>query len=197
MLPDAFEQIIKQYDPLLSLRYGDATKCWIIERRAKRFTPGERGLLNHAVTVKNPDPKAVEEHRSMRAGKRVIFYVNQLDNRVIDQIHLRDLQRQGFKPLDKHFAEREKKRKQFEAEAHEKARLAADIVHHMVRKRSDDLRPEVTRALIAQALGMDPGFQDKKFGLPSFTPSNPVLEILDAHGRSLKPKDVKIERATK
>src|SRR6266404_6272275 len=163
MLPDAFERILKQYDPLLSLRYGDQTKCWLVERRAKGFSEGERGLLTHGAHVKDPDPKALEEYRSMQNGKRVLFYVNQLDNKVFDQIRLRDLQKQGFKPLDRKFAENEKKRKQRLVEAHEKARLAADVVFHLARKRSDDLRPEVTQAVMAQVMGMEPGFQDKRF----------------------------------
>lgn len=194
MLPDAFERYLRQHDPLLSLRFGNDVKCWIVERRAKRILPAERSLAYHATKVPKPEAKALEEWRSIMAGKRALFWTNVLDNRVLDRIRLGDLQQRGFAQLDDKFAAAEKVRRGHLKDAHERARQAADVVYHMLNKQSSRLYHGQADNIMADAMKTEKGFQDKRFS----TSVRQTPTLLDAYSRPLTPKkDTKIHLATR
>lgn len=183
MLPEAFERRLQEYDRALSLRYGTATRCWLIERE-ERILPSERALLHFADTRPDAPPKAIEEWRSCQQGRHIIFYVEHLDNRVFDALWLKDVQRHGLEIHDRTVRKANKVKRDRLKQAHEKAKLAADVIHHQAGKRSDDLRPDVTRNAIRQALGMEPGFQDKRFST-DVRRTTKVASIFDAYNRPL------------
>ena len=140
MSPESFEQSLKNYDGRLSLRWGNAAKCWIIERKG-RVSVGEMELLIYANKFPRPDEKAVEELISAKASKHVIFYVSALDRRVFDALSLRDMRKYGDKTL-KHIREEIPAAKQ-RAErnrSNDLAREAVSIMHWMSEKHSTDIQ---------------------------------------------------------
>lgn len=197
MLPEAFERALQQYDRSLSLRWGTATRCWLVERR-ERILPSERALLHFANTRPDAPPKAIEEWRSCQQGKHVIFYVDHLDNRVFESLWLKDVQRHGLALHDRTVRKANKLKRERMKAAHEKAKLAADVIFHQSKKRSDDLRPDVTHNAIKQALGLEVGFQDKRFST-GVKHTGATVGLLDAYARPITaaPKETKIHLATR
>jgi len=190
--PEGFENALKNYDPRLTLRWGETIKQWVIERHAMRMTEGEKRLLRYAATRTNPEPKAVEEWASAQAGKYVIHYVKELDQRVFDYLWARDLQRKGgakslYQSVLSFPEVRTRARKR---ESHELARQTNDVIHWALNRKSTEIQHGKGDELMREGFGMKPVTKNPG-------PVKPML--VDQFGRPIDPqtKKVKLELASR
>jgi hypothetical protein len=154
--PETFERGLKNYDPALSLRWGPRVKQWVIERKGRRILPSHFRLLKFAASQDKPEPKALEEYESAKAGKYVITYASSLDNRIHDWLWQNDTRR--ISPDE--FAKREVA-KQFlpklerEANLRELDREAISVMGWMNRKHSSEINHGKADALVCEAMKKD------------------------------------------
>jgi hypothetical protein len=104
-----FVTSLHAFDPLLSVRYGDVSRSWIIERKAfipqdeLAFLRRRRDRTARIMKTESPlRPVTVktfvgvsEELASAQDGKRVVLFAETLDSRVFDSLCLGDIQRYG------------------------------------------------------------------------------------------------------
>lgn len=194
MHPESFETSLKNYDPLLSLRWGRYMGEWVIERKRVKPTPpalmrlGKRcadklesypkEMLGLDDTQMNQVVKYAEEYLSGRNGKLIVFFTKGLDATVINKLWSLDMQRHG---LRKFAADEERrdylKQKQEDSMIEDAAREAADAIK-FVNKRNPTTAQEVD-ALMAQTGDMAPA--------RAKTPKS----ILDATGTPVRPAEKK------
>lgn len=201
LTPEAFEKALRTHDPALALRWGHTVQCWIVERKC--FVPAalvatlrdgkrkaKRIISNPRLEAKNRYmlKKAIEESESADAGKRVVIYAKYLDNRVFDALRLTDLQNStNLERAINASANREAKKKRDRYEAYEPlGREVVSVVNWAERKHSSEVDHGKAPRLIAEAF---------KREMPRGTRQH--FDILDSHGRSRKPKQVKLELATR
>lgn len=128
--------------------------------------------------------KAVEESESADHGKRAVIYAKYLDNRVFDALRLTDLQQSGnLERAVNASATREAKKKRDRYEAYEPlGREVVSVVSWAERKHSSEVPHGKAPHLIAEAFHRE---------APKGTKQH--FDILDAHGRSRKTRNVKVE----
>jgi len=184
--PEHFERSLRNYDPLLRLRFGPYIKEWIIER-VGRVSDGEARLLRYAASRPDADPKAREEWESAQNGRRVIHYAKYLDQRVHDYLWKHDLQRQGFKVLSRFMAAQDRKRKRAQVESHELAREVNSVMYHLLNKKSAEIDHGKGDSLMREAFHLPRLPEQKKSGTwnDRKRPTNPLV---DQFGRDLKPR---------
>ena len=196
MLPDAFRRYLVEYDPLLELRWGSATKCWVIERKLQRpMSKGEKDYLFWSSRPSSsnpiPSPEAVEDWNSASASARRVAFTNILDNTILDRLKAMDTRRNARGLQSEQRLKREAVKRRSDAMAHEKAKAAADIVHHLLTKRDSDMIHGHTDEIMRAAIGLP--------ALPKKKPQVAVPSLVDAYGTSIVPpkKDPKIQLSTR
>lgn len=185
MQPESFESGLRQYDPQLSLRWGNAIKAWIVER-TERVSASERALLFQATRQPDAPPKAHEEWIAAKAGKHVVLYTLLLDRRVFDNLFAIDLQRHGTKVVDRHLKRAEEKKIAKQRASKALAEQGGDVINWALRKHKAEIDAGKSDELIEQAL------RGKK------APAAASKMLFDATGTPIVGKpEVKLELATK
>jgi hypothetical protein len=100
-------------------------------------------------------------------------------------LKLQDVQHWGLEVVDRDIRAKNRRKAEWKKRSHELARQAADVISHVVSKRSDDMDPGKTDLIVRKALGKET-FEKKAFSLP----------LLDAYGTTPKPQ-VKLHLATR
>jgi hypothetical protein len=199
MLPELFENNLRNYDAALSLRWGPTVKCWCIERKCNvppelvaTLADGKTKALNliHRPELSESQrymlQKACEESYSANHSKRVVIYTKQLDNRVFDALKLTDLQATGNL---QHAVERSKrisaKKKKDRYEAYEPlGKEVVDIMGWANRKHSTEVDHGKAPKLVAEAFHKEAPVGTRKYSIgPPMPP--PLPSLLDQFGKPM------------
>ena len=158
---DTFEQSLKDYDPLLQLRWGPAVKRWVIERKGK-ISPEKMGI--YASFVNRPDvtPMDIERFLSAKRGCDPVLAPLILGNYVFKELWANDLQVHGTEVVDRYFKRLDEQKARRRADGEAASRTAADAIEYMNRKdvTSNKVREEVLEA----AFGTKPVAKKPKKG---------------------------------
>lgn len=187
-VPESFEKALKAYDPLLRLRYGAYVKQYVIERIG-RVSEGEARLLRFAASRENAEPKALEEWESAREGRRVIHYTMYLDQRVHDYLWNHDLQKQGYKVLNRFMREKAARKMAGQAQAHETTREVVNVMSHLLKRKSSAIHQGKADDLVREAFHL-PARPEPKKGA-DFSKQKPATGLVDQFGRDLAPRTEK------
>lgn len=175
--PDDFEQSLKNYDPLLTLRWGPHVQAWVIDRKGKVSEILWKTLLQ---IEQNPKCQPIDRERvvSAKLGCRPVLYTPILANHVFRELWQNDLQVHGTKVVDDHMKrlEDEKARKRNDDT---KSRMVADGLDFLGRRRADP-SPEEQHRVFKEILG--------KHVSPKKAKKLEKKALLDAHGTPLEGK---------
>lgn len=155
------------------------------------MSKGEADYLHWSATSPTATPEALEDFVSMQRGARRVAFTNILDNHVLDRVKLMDSRRNGVTMSTAQARAKEKKRMESNARAHEKARAAADVVSHLVRRQGSAMSHGHTDEILRAAMRLPP--------TPKVKPTVSVPKLVDAHGAVIgaAPKETKIHLATR
>ena len=158
--PNSFEQSLRNYDPLLSLRWGPFVNAWVVDRRAEKgISKALWDTLEWAVQQPSCEPIDRERLLSAKLGNRPVLHTKLLGKHVFDTLYKDDLLVHGTKIVDRHMKriedEREKKRNRDDT-----TRATADGLHYLNRKHAD-FTPEQQKEVFAEASGKVPARKRK------------------------------------
>lgn len=167
-LADDFEKKLRTYDPQLRLRWGNAVKSWVIDRKAP-MSKAERDLINFGSQHYSATPDDIEKERSAKLGCHMIACAKVLDNKILDDLMLHDLQRKGSGPnaqVRKVLESHEKRAAARRVEGHELARQTNDVLHWALNRQSSKIHVGRSDELIREGFGA-PKPKGQQFGPPA------------------------------
>lgn len=186
--PNSFEESLKRYDPLLTLRWGPHVEAWVVDRKGRVSETLWQTLL-WAEQQPNCQPIDRERVFSAKLGCRPVLYTKQLGNHVFNTLWQDDLQQHGTKIVDRHMSrleeERLKKRNDDSV-----SRQAADGINFLHRRRAEP-SPEEQRRVFQEVAG-------KSFSSNRQAKKTMAKSLVDAHGTPFEGNpEAKIQVALK
>ena len=174
--PNSFEQALKRYDPLLSLRWGPHVQAWVVDREGRVSEMLWKTLL-WAEQQPNCEPIDRERVVSARLGKRPVLHTKILANHVFDTLYRDDLQVHGSKIVDRHMKRLEEERLK-KRNNDSTSRQAAEALNFLSRRRADP-SPEESQRVFEEVMG-------KSFPTQKKAKKAMKKALLDAHGTPLE-----------
>ena len=162
MTRDSFEKSLKNYDPLLSLRWGNCVNAWVVDRHApKGISKALWDTLEWAVNRPNCEPIDRERWISAKMGKRPVLHTPVLGKHVFRELYENDIQVHGTKIVDRHMDALDKEKERRVAGDGNTGRIMVEGMDFLARRRATPT-PEQQDEVFAEVAGKKSAKRRKK-----------------------------------